>query len=199
MRVVQLRHALDVLTQGFYLLTIQHDTLVYHKPIPENASPHQVYSPPLMTLADFGWAIVRIAIMLGFLLSVLPVVIWLERRAGMVPESRGARSPGARSGCCSRWRTLQSSFSKRRLCLRARIGSSGRSRLRCRCSRRWSRRRRFRGDPNRLLTPVADVDIGVLYFLAMSSLAAYGVLLAGWSSRQQVFAAGRAALVGAGD
>ena len=34
-----------------------------------------------MTLADFGWAIVRIAIMLGFLLSVLPLLIWLERRA----------------------------------------------------------------------------------------------------------------------
>ncbi len=33
-----------------------------------------------MTLADLGWAFLRIVILLGFLLGALPVVIWLERR-----------------------------------------------------------------------------------------------------------------------
>lgn len=36
-----------------------------------------------------------------------------------------------------------------------------------------------------LLTPIADVEIGVLYVLAMSSLGAYGVVLAGYASNNK--------------
>lgn len=39
--------------------------------------------------------------------------------------------------------------------------------------------------PFPLLTPIADVDIGVLYILAISSLGVYGVVLAGYSSNNK--------------
>ena len=38
-----------------------------------------------------------------------------------------------------------------------------------------------------------DLNIGLLFFLALSSLGVYSVVLAGWSSEQQVRPAGRAA------
>ena len=151
-----------------------------------------------MTLADFGWAIVRIAIMLGFLLSVLPVVIWLERRALAWFQNRVGPNRLGPFGL------LQPMADAVKLFFKEEIVPASADRfiwalapalslfpaLAAAATIPWG--------PNRLLTPVADVDIGVLYFLAMSSLAAYGVLLAGWS-KQQVFAAGRATLVGAGD
>jgi len=39
--------------------------------------------------------------------------------------------------------------------------------------------------PNRNLTPIADVNIGVLYMLAVSSLGVYGVVLAGYASNNK--------------
>lgn len=39
--------------------------------------------------------------------------------------------------------------------------------------------------PNPLLTPIADVDIGILYVLAVSSMGVYGVFLAGWASNNK--------------
>lgn len=39
--------------------------------------------------------------------------------------------------------------------------------------------------PNPNLTPVADVDIGVLWILAISSLGVYGVTLGGWASNNK--------------
>ena len=39
--------------------------------------------------------------------------------------------------------------------------------------------------PNTLLTPVADVNIGILYVLAISSLGVYGVVLAGYGSNNK--------------
>lgn len=36
-----------------------------------------------------------------------------------------------------------------------------------------------------LLTPVADVEVGILYILAISSLGAYGIVLAGYSSNNK--------------
>jgi NADH-quinone oxidoreductase subunit H len=35
---------------------------------------------------------------------------------------------------------------------------------------------------NLVLVPVADVNIGFLYILAVASVGAYGVILAGWAS-----------------
>ncbi len=39
--------------------------------------------------------------------------------------------------------------------------------------------------PNRNLTPIADVNVGVLYMLAVSSLGVYGVVLAGYASNNK--------------
>src|SRR3954469_2761527 len=39
--------------------------------------------------------------------------------------------------------------------------------------------------PNKLFTPIADVNIGVLYILAVSSLGVYGVVLAGYASNNK--------------
>lgn len=39
--------------------------------------------------------------------------------------------------------------------------------------------------PNRHLTPIADVNVGVLYMLAISSLGVYGVVLAGYASNNK--------------
>jgi len=138
-----------------------------------------------MTLADFGWAIVRIAIMLGFLLSVLPVVIWLERRALAWFQNRVGPNRLGPFGL------MQPMADAVKLFFKEEIVPASADRfiwalapalslfpaLAAAATIPWG--------PNRLLTPVADVDIGVLYFLAMSSLAAYGVLLAGWSSNNK--------------
>ncbi|MCL6475928.1 MAG: NADH-quinone oxidoreductase subunit NuoH [Firmicutes bacterium] len=39
--------------------------------------------------------------------------------------------------------------------------------------------------PNDRLTPIADVNIGILFLLAMTSLTVYGIVLAGWSSNNK--------------
>lgn len=39
--------------------------------------------------------------------------------------------------------------------------------------------------PNKLLTPVADVNIGVLYIMAISSLGVYGIVLGGYASNNK--------------
>ena len=39
--------------------------------------------------------------------------------------------------------------------------------------------------PNDRVTPIADVNIGILFLLAMTSLTVYGIVLAGWSSNNK--------------
>ncbi|MDM7461338.1 MAG: NADH-quinone oxidoreductase subunit NuoH [bacterium] len=138
-----------------------------------------------MMLADFGWAIVRIAIMLGFLLGVLPLVIWLERRALAWFQNRVGPNRLGPFGL------LQPMADAAKLFFKEEIVPANADRLIWALAPALSlfpalvAAATIPWGPNRLLTPVADVDIGLLYFLAMSSLAAYGVLLAGWSSNNK--------------
>ncbi|MER3402901.1 MAG: NADH-quinone oxidoreductase subunit NuoH [Armatimonadota bacterium] len=138
-----------------------------------------------MTLADLGWVLLRIAMMLGFLLGTLPVVIWLERRVLAWFQNRiGPNRLGP-------FGLLQPMADAAKLFFKEEIIPAQADRL------IWSlapalslfpalaAAATIPWGPNRLLTPVADVDIGILYFLAMSSLAAYGVLLAGWASNNK--------------
>lgn len=138
-----------------------------------------------MTLADLGWALLRIVILLGFLLGTLPVVIWLERRVLAWFQNRiGPNRLGP-------FGLLQPMADAAKLFFKEEIIPAQADRL------IWSlapalslfpalvAAATIPWGPNRLLTPVADVDIGILYFLAMSSLAAYGVLLAGWASNNK--------------
>lgn len=138
-----------------------------------------------MTLADFGWALLRIAILLGFLLAVLPLLIWLERRALAWFQNRiGPNRLGP-------FGLLQPMADAVKLFFKEEIVPANADRLIWALAPALSlfpalvAAATIPWGPNRLLTPVADVDIGLLYFLAMSSLAAYGVLLAGWSSNNK--------------
>lgn len=138
-----------------------------------------------MTLADLGWAFLRIVIVLGFLLGTLPVLIWLERRILAWFQNRiGPNRLGP-------FGLLQPVADAAKLFFKEEIIPAQADRL------IWSlapvlslfpalvAAATIPWGPNRLLTPIADVDIGVLYFVAMSSLAAYGVLLAGWASNNK--------------
>jgi NADH-quinone oxidoreductase subunit H len=138
-----------------------------------------------MTLSELGWALVRIAIMLGFLLGALPLVIWFERRAIAWFQDRVGPN---RLGPFGLFQPIADAV---KLFFKEEIVPADADRL------IWSlapalslfpalvAAATIPWGPNRLLTPVADVEIGILYFLAMSSLAAYGVLLAGWSSNNK--------------
>ncbi len=138
-----------------------------------------------MTLSELGWALARIAIMLGFLLGALPLVIWFERRAIAWFQDRIGPN---RLGPFGLFQPIADAV---KLFFKEEIVPADADRL------IWSlapalslfpalvAAATIPWGPNRLLTPVADVEIGILYFLAMSSLAAYGVLLAGWSSNNK--------------
>ncbi len=138
-----------------------------------------------MTLAELGWAFLRIVIVLGFLLGTLPLVIWLERRVLAWFQNRVGPNRLGPFGL------LQPMADAAKLFFKEEIIPTDADRL------IWSlapavslfpalvAAATIPWGPNRLLTPIADVDIGVLYFLAMSSLAAYGVLLAGWASNNK--------------
>ncbi len=123
--------------------------------------------------------------MLGFLLGTLPVVIWLERRVLAWFQNRiGPNRLGP-------FGLLQPMADAAKLFFKEEIVPANADRLIWALAPALSlfpalvAAATIPWGPNRLLTPIADVDIGILYFLAMSSLAAYGVLLAGWSSNNK--------------
>ncbi len=123
--------------------------------------------------------------MLGFLLGTLPLVIWLERRALAWFQCRVGPNRLGPFGL------LQPMADAAKLFFKEEIVPANADRLIWALAPALSlfpalvAAATIPWGPNRLLTPVADVDIGLLYFLAMSSLAAYGVLLAGWSSNNK--------------
>ncbi|MEN3001363.1 MAG: NADH-quinone oxidoreductase subunit NuoH [Armatimonadota bacterium] len=138
-----------------------------------------------MTLGELGWALVRVAIVLGFLLGALPLVIWFERRALAWFQNRIGPN---RLGPFGLFQPIADAV---KLFFKEEIVPANADRLIWALAPALSlfpalvAAATIPWGPNRLLTPVADVEIGILYFLAMSSLAAYGVLLAGWSSNNK--------------
>lgn len=138
-----------------------------------------------MTWTDLAWAALRIVIVLAFLLGTLPIVIWGERRVLAWFQDRIGPNRLGPFGILQPIADVLKLFFKEEIAPKAADyfiwflapALALFPAVVAAATIPWG--------PNRLLTPVADVEIGVLYFLAMSSLAVYGVVLAGWSSNNK--------------
>ncbi|MCW5934540.1 MAG: NADH-quinone oxidoreductase subunit NuoH [Fimbriimonadia bacterium] len=138
-----------------------------------------------MTWADAGWAFLRVVIVLAFLLGTLPFVIWGERRVLAWFQDRIGPNRLGPFGLLQPIADVVKLFFKEEFLPKAadyRIWFIAPAlalfpAVVAAATIPWG--------PNRQLTPVADIDVGILYFLAMSSLAVYGVVLAGWSSNNK--------------
>ncbi len=133
----------------------------------------------------FWGALIRIIIALGFLLSIVPFLIWWERRLLSWMQDRIGPSRVGPFGL------LQTICDGVKLFFKEEIQPRGVDRfvwmiapgialfpaMTAYATIPWG--------PNLQLTPVANVNIGVLYVLAISSLGVYGIVLGGWASNNK--------------
>lgn len=127
----------------------------------------------------------RIAIVLGFILAVVPGIIWWERRLLSWFQDRiGPNRVGP-------FGLLQPIADGIKLFLKEEVVPANVDRFIYMIAPAIALFPAFvilattPWGPNKALTPIADVDIGVLWILAVSSLGVYGVVLGGWASNNK--------------
>lgn len=131
------------------------------------------------------WALLRIGIIVGFILAVVPGIIWWERRLLSWFQDRiGPNRVGP-------FGFLQPIADGIKLFLKEEVIPDKVDRLIYMIAPAIALFPAFvilattPWGPNKLLTPIADVDIGILWILAISSLGVYGVVLGGWASNNK--------------
>ena len=135
------------------------------------------------------WLILTIKCLVAFVafLVATALMIWFERKVISDMQSRfGPTGPGP-GACCRRWPTAPSSSSRRTCCPTGRTPSCSSWRPTSpsfpQCwSSPWSPSGAITIGSHTFELQVADPPMGILLVLAMSGIAVYGVMLAGWSS-----------------
>ncbi len=135
-----------------------------------------------VTMVDIGWAIVKLLIIIGCVMAALPFLIWMERRIlGFMQDRLGPNRVGPKG-------LLQSFADGLKLMFKEVIVPEGADRF------------VYFLAPMLLMVPalctfvvipfgpneqVVDLNIGVLYIVALASLGVYGIVLAGWASNSK--------------
>lgn len=140
---------------------------------------------PVVIEDSIWWAILRVLIVLIFILTIVPGIIWWERRLLSWFQDRiGPNRVGP-------FGLLQPIADGIKLFFKEDVTPATVDRLIYFVSPAVALFPAFviaatmPWGPNRLLTPIADLDIGILWVLAVSSLGVYGVTLGGWASNNK--------------
>ncbi len=146
-----------------------------------------------MTNTTFDWiaSLIKAVVVFAALMTMVPVLIWLERKVVAWMQQRIGPNR------CGPFGLLQPLADAVKLIVKENIIPNGVDKITYFLAPLLSMIPALAafavipfGDPIRLFgheinLQVADVNIGVLYILALSSLAVYGVVLAGWSSNNK--------------
>lgn len=131
------------------------------------------------------WGLLRIIIILGFVLGMIPAIIWWERRfLSWMQDRIGPNRVGP-------FGLLQPIADGIKLFFKEDITPSKVDRFIYVIAPAAALFPAFAiwatipWGPDRRLTPIADVDVGILFVLAISSLGVYGLFLAGWASNNK--------------
>jgi NADH-quinone oxidoreductase subunit H len=131
------------------------------------------------------WPILRVAIVLGFILAIVPGIIYWERKLLAWFQDRVGPNRVGPFGL------LQTIADGIKLFLKEDVNPDKVDKFIYVIAPAIALLPAFAiwgtipWGPNPLLTPIADVDIGILYVLSVSSMGVYGVFLAGWASNNK--------------
>lgn len=134
---------------------------------------------------EFLWALLRVVIVVGFILLVVPGLIWWERRLLAWFQDRVGPNRVGPFGL------LQPIADGIKLFLKEDITPATVDRAIYFLAPAVALFPAFvigatiPWGPDKRLTPIADVDIGILWVLAVSSLGVYGIMLGGWASNNK--------------
>ena len=135
-----------------------------------------------MTVSDIGWSVLKLLIILGCVMAVVPFIIWAERRFIAFMQDRYGPNRVGPAGL------LQSIADGIKLLFKEEIVPAGADKavyflapmltmVPALCA--------FAVIPFGPDAQVVDINVGVLYILGLGSLAVYGIVLAGWASNSK--------------